>query len=253
MNLTRDWTDGDLARLGIIADELGASRRDMLAVMMSESGMFPWAYNPTPPTAHGIIQFIPSILRNLGWVGTPAQFRALPVIGQLPYVRRYYGPHKGKLGSVTGLYMCTFTPAFMDHANDPDWVIASKDVRGAIFNANAVFDKGGNNDLKIQVRELGLAVERACRGPRWTEMMGRIGETKPAEPLLFDLRTVRGIQQALDLLGYEPGPIDGQRGPRTVHAIKEFQRSAGLIPDGVVGPLTSAALAAKITPPPLAA
>lgn len=39
-----------------------------------------------------------------------------------------------------------------------------------------------------------------------------------------------------------PGPIDGVYGPATVHAVRVFQRSHRLEPDGVVGPHTWAAL-----------
>lgn len=50
------------------------------------------------------------------------------------------------------------------------------------------------------------------------------------------------IQEALTLAGYDPGPVDGIAGPRTVFAIKAFQSDRGLNPDGMVGPLTHTAL-----------
>jgi peptidoglycan hydrolase-like protein with peptidoglycan-binding domain len=62
--------------------------------------------------------------------------------------------------------------------------------------------------------------------------------------------TVLDIQRRLSSLGFNPGPLDGIRGRRTIAAAKAFQRSAGLVPDGIVGPLTLAALfpAAKAEP-----
>ena len=50
------------------------------------------------------------------------------------------------------------------------------------------------------------------------------------------------IQQALKELGFDPGPIDGVRGRKTIKAIKEFQTANGLVVDGLVGPITQSAL-----------
>lgn len=50
--------------------------------------------------------------------------------------------------------------------------------------------------------------------------------------------TTKEIQTALKNAGFDPGPIDGKFGPRTRQAVKEFQRTKGLAPDGKVGPKT---------------
>lgn len=50
------------------------------------------------------------------------------------------------------------------------------------------------------------------------------------------------IQTALANLGYRPGPLDGVWGRQTAAAVKEFQTKHGLTPDGVLGPITIAAL-----------
>lgn len=57
-----------------------------------------------------------------------------------------------------------------------------------------------------------------------------------------DLSTVRALQEALVELGYDPGKVDGLMGPRTANALRAFQRRGGLLADGVLGPLTEAAL-----------
>lgn len=57
-----------------------------------------------------------------------------------------------------------------------------------------------------------------------------------------DLSTVRALQEALVELGYDPGQVDGLMGPRTANGLRAFQRQAGVIPDGVFGPITEAAL-----------
>src|SRR5690242_19501839 len=44
--------------------------------------------------------------------------------------------------------------------------------------------------------------------------------------------------------------IDGVLGPRTTHAVREFQQSEGLGVDGIVGPATWAALLSGFSIPP---
>lgn len=56
--------------------------------------------------------------------------------------------------------------------------------------------------------------------------------------------TIAEIQRALLARGYDlgSGGADGDAGPRTIAAVTAFQRSAGLVPDGIAGPLTIKAL-----------
>jgi len=46
------------------------------------------------------------------------------------------------------------------------------------------------------------------------------------------------IQVVAVIMGYNPGPIDGQYGPRTIAAVKKVQSELGTVPDGQVGPIT---------------
>ena len=46
------------------------------------------------------------------------------------------------------------------------------------------------------------------------------------------------LQQALEVLGYYKGDIDGDYGNVTVDAVKRFQKKNGLYVDGVAGPIT---------------
>ena len=55
--------------------------------------------------------------------------------------------------------------------------------------------------------------------------------------------TARDAQLALKNAGFYSGPVDGKVGPQTREAVKAFQRSQGLSPDGKVGSKTSLALA----------
>lgn len=49
---------------------------------------------------------------------------------------------------------------------------------------------------------------------------------------------VSTVQQYLQSLGLYNGKIDGSYGPQTQGAVTRYQQAQGLIPDGVVGPLT---------------
>ena len=53
---------------------------------------------------------------------------------------------------------------------------------------------------------------------------------------------VPGVQVALYRHGYYKGQIDGIAGPMTTRAIRQFQRSVGLEPDGIAGKRTRAKL-----------
>ena len=60
---------------------------------------------------------------------------------------------------------------------------------------------------------------------------------------------VMKIQQALQLAGFSPGPIDGKFGLKTKTAVQSFQSAQGLTIDGIVGPVTWTRLLTG-TPPP---
>lgn len=85
---------------------------------------------------------------------------------------------------------------------------------------------GGSNNGKSPV----VTPAPATWHPPATQKYGSVGDL------------VRQIQVALKAYGFDPGPADGHYGPRTLAAVKAFQRSRHLTPDGIVGPLTWKAL-----------
>ena len=80
-----------------------------------------------------------------------------------------------------------------------------------------------------------------------TTPSGQGGQTPAALPTTT-LKTgsqgsqVKLLQQALAQLGYAPGPVDGDFGPLTEAGVMRFQTASNLAADGIVGPLTLAAL-----------
>ncbi len=59
----------------------------------------------------------------------------------------------------------------------------------------------------------------------------RSSPTPTATPS-FGSETVSAVQEALHILGYKPGPADGELGTQTANALRRFQRAKGLAPTG---------------------
>jgi len=57
----------------------------------------------------------------------------------------------------------------------------------------------------------------------------------PRDNSNVSLNSILEIQQFLSNNGFNPGPIDGQSGPKTKNAIALFQTENGLLADGIVG------------------
>ena len=51
-------------------------------------------------------------------------------------------------------------------------------------------------------------------------------------------QAVVGLQRQLKKFGFNPGKIDGDFGPATKAAVIAFQKSRGLLADGIAGPRT---------------
>ncbi|QTD45466.1 peptidoglycan-binding domain-containing protein [Ottowia testudinis] len=69
-----------------------------------------------------------------------------------------------------------------------------------------------------------------------------VAATPPA-PRRNGRLTVREAQQALADKGYDPGVIDGHWGPRSVEALRQFQRAEGLMATGRLDSVSLEALA----------
>jgi hypothetical protein len=75
---------------------------------------------------------------------------------------------------------------------------------------------------------------------------GRPGVTGPNQPIAsnspYSSSTVRNVQQALNAKGFNAGPADGQWGPSTEIALRQFQTAQGLPATGVLDTRTMSAL-----------
>ena len=69
--------------------------------------------------------------------------------------------------------------------------------------------------------------------------------TRPAESILREGsrgEAVLALQRDLADAGYDPVYLDGQYGPLTARAVRQFQQDSGVVVDGEVGQETRAAL-----------
>lgn len=80
---------------------------------------------------------------------------------------------------------------------------------------------------------------RALEAARWRLGARTLHHSVP-DPLVGE--DVRTLQERLLEMGYDVGRADGVYGARTARAVAQFQREAGLTPDGVCGPHTLTAL-----------
>ena len=66
----------------------------------------------------------------------------------------------------------------------------------------------------------------------------------PRDNTALVINSTLDVQQFLSNNGFNPGPIDGQTGPKTKNAVIQFQQENGLLADGIVGNKTKNAMRA---------
>ena len=130
---------------------------------------------------------------------------------------------------------------------------AGKDFKKDAPNAYSALLKN------IQYEQQNLEKERATlakqmpnRAPSQDELALNQQPTMPQQSSLQGItgifkqgssgNSVLQIQQALKAAGFDPGPLDGKYGPKTMAAVSAFQQSKGLKVDSIVGPQTLGAL-----------
>lgn len=139
-------------KASIVAEELGMSPKDLMAIMSFETqGSFD-ASKRNDIGATGLLQFTRRTAKGLGT--TTDKLSKMSPERQLDFVRKYLEPYKGRLGSLEDAYLSVLLPSKM--GSKPTDVVMSKGRLG--YAGNAYLDK--NKDKKITMQE----IMRAMRG-----------------------------------------------------------------------------------------
>ena len=117
--------------------------------------------------------------------------------------------------------------------------IVDKLVSKSLISTNLFNTSPFNNSWEPSGGEVENAADTAVSNPN-AGNDACVGKDNSA----VTINSVLDIQQYLVNNGFNPGPVDGQSGPKTKAAIKAFQQKNGLYADGVVGPKTKAAMKA---------
>ncbi|WP_178133770.1 peptidoglycan-binding protein [Vineibacter terrae] len=163
-------------------------------------------------------------------------------------------------------YFRFFAAVGMPLDTDPDYLLTPEggaQSAAHFWAANGCNEIADSGDFTALTRRVnGGLINLATRQYYWDRAQAAIGETpmpegevppRQAQPrLLLEGTTgddVRALQATLNRTSGAPGLVeDGHFGPATGGAVKVFQARAGLHVDGLVGPLTRAALVAAAVP-----
>lgn len=131
-------------------------------------------------------------------------------------------------------------PTLKKGSRDP----AVRDLQEALkelgFNPGAVdgvFGSKTESAVKAFQKARGIVVDGIVGRVTWIN----IDEADQSEPVLKKGSKglpVRRLQHRMSAVGFDTGGVDGRFGAKTEAAVKDLQRNAGLVVDGIVGPGT---------------
>lgn len=112
---------------------------DLAAVMWKESKLKPNAVNGKS-NATGLIQFMPDTASQLGT--TTTALLQMSNVAQLPYVKKYLAPYRGKLNSYSQIYRSVFYPVSAD--KPLNWTFPH-----SVYLQNSGLDINGDGKLSV--------------------------------------------------------------------------------------------------------
>lgn len=137
------------SKVKIICSDLRFDPNHLMSCMAFESGetFSPSIKNAAGSGATGLIQFMPRTAKNLG-TSTEALAK-MTALDQLDYVHKYFLPYKGRLHTLSDLYMAILWPAAI--GKPEDHVLWDRSTKPTTYAQNAGLDV--NKDGKITKAE----------------------------------------------------------------------------------------------------
>jgi hypothetical protein len=182
-----------------VSNEVQMKPEDLLNVMAVESGIDPTAHNQNG-NASGLIQFMPSTLKSMGFKGTHTDFRGLSATEQLDWVKKYITDNMkyngGPFTSAAQYYVANFLPiALKLHGiknGDPNTIIVSKNpkqshlpgvspkLESIYYNANTGLD--ADKDGNITFGDIQSTLNRVAGGKNFREALAQLQNTTGYKP-----------------------------------------------------------------------
>lgn len=100
----------------------------------------------------------------------------------------------------------------------------------------------------VMVMVISLVLSISIIGFYTTKVSANVGVEASVDSAVYAATAdIKTVQTKLKKWGYYTGAIDGINGPKTIAAVKAFQKKYGLTQDGVVGPLTAAKMGISLS------
>jgi len=182
-----------------VSNEVQMKPEDLLNVMAVESGIDPTAHN-SGGDASGLLQFMPSTLKNLGFKGTHSDFRQLDGVDQLDYVKKLIQSNMkfngGPFTSAAQYYVANFLPVALKlpgiKNGDPSTVIVAKNPdrphlpgvsthqESVFYNSNPVLD--ADKDGAITYGDIQTVLNRAASGKNFKSAVAQLQSATGYQP-----------------------------------------------------------------------
>lgn len=133
------------AKTILIAKDLDVPPDHQMAIMAFETArtFSPGVKNMAGSGATGLIQFMPKTAVELGT--TVDRLARMSAVDQLDWVHRYFLPYKGRMKTLSDMYMAVLWPAAVGKPDD--YVLFDKATRPTAYRQNAGLDANKNGQI----------------------------------------------------------------------------------------------------------
>lgn len=133
------------AKVEAMGGRLGVDPNHLMAIMAFESGrtFSPSIKNMAGSGATGLIQFMPRTAIGLGT--SVEQLAGMTAVKQLDWVEKYFQPYRGRMKTLSDIYMAVLWPAAVGKPDD--YVLFDRETRPTAYRQNAGLDANKNGQI----------------------------------------------------------------------------------------------------------